>query len=68
MQIIEGDITLESSGLIIQGVNCQGAMGSGIALAIKNRWPEVYDAYKSHPKVNHSLARFNLCLLPMAYM
>jgi O-acetyl-ADP-ribose deacetylase (regulator of RNase III) len=26
-------------------VNCQGRMGSGIAKAIKEKWPVVYDAY-----------------------
>jgi hypothetical protein len=28
--------------------NCQGVMGSGIALQIKNELPAAYDAYKNH--------------------
>ena len=31
LNYINGDITTVKEGLIIQGVNCQGVMGSGIA-------------------------------------
>lgn len=48
MKVIEGDITAETSGLIIHGVNCQGVMGSGVAGAIRKKWPFVYNSYKSH--------------------
>lgn len=30
---------------ICHQVNCQGRMGSGIAKQIRERWPDVYDAY-----------------------
>ena len=30
---------------ICHQVNCQGKMNSGIAKQIRNRWPQVYDAY-----------------------
>lgn len=40
------DITKITSGIVAHGVNCQGVMGGGAALAIRNRWPAVYDAYK----------------------
>lgn len=48
MEYITGDITENTSGLIIHGVNCQGVMGSGVALAIKTRWPVVYTSYMKH--------------------
>lgn len=32
-------------GVIIQQVNAQGVMGSGIALAIRQKWPVVWDEY-----------------------
>ena len=32
-------------GFILQQVNCQGKMGSGIALAIKTKWPIVEQEY-----------------------
>lgn len=33
------------SGNIGHGVNCAGAMGKGIALEFKSRWPEMYKSY-----------------------
>lgn len=42
-----GDITSVEDGMIIQGVNCQGAMGSGVARAILNVYPQVYSQYMS---------------------
>jgi O-acetyl-ADP-ribose deacetylase (regulator of RNase III) len=39
------DITTVSSGIIVQGVNCQGVMNSGVARAIRNKWSEVYTEY-----------------------
>ena len=34
------------SGIICHQVNCIGAMGAGIALQIKNKWPVVFNDYK----------------------
>jgi O-acetyl-ADP-ribose deacetylase (regulator of RNase III) len=31
--------------ILVHGCNCQGRMGSGIALEIKNRFPQVYAEY-----------------------
>lgn len=42
---IHKDITTATSGIIAHGVNCQKRMGSGVALAIKNKWPIVYEVY-----------------------
>lgn len=39
------DITNTDYGVIAQGVNCQGAMGSGVARAILRKWPLVYQQY-----------------------
>lgn len=57
MEYINGDITNETNGLIIQGVNCQGRMGSGVALAIKTKWPTVYDHYMQHPQGREALGK-----------
>jgi len=46
IEYIKQDITTVNLGYVGHGVNCQGRMGSGIALAIKNKWPSVYDQYK----------------------
>lgn len=47
IQTIKGDL-LTAKGIIVHGCNAQGVMGSGVALAIKNKWPEVFRAYKIH--------------------
>lgn len=49
IEYTEGDITKEPDGLIVHQVNCQGVQGSGVALAIKTKWPVVYDEYMKAP-------------------
>jgi len=44
------DITAVTDGIVIHQVNCKGVMGSGVALAIRKKWPEVYKAYMKHFK------------------
>lgn len=39
------DITTVEKGLVLHGVNCQNAFNSGVAGAIKVKWPNVKDAY-----------------------
>jgi O-acetyl-ADP-ribose deacetylase (regulator of RNase III) len=34
------------SGHIVHGCNAQGVMGSGVAKAIKDKWPHVYQDYR----------------------
>ena len=41
---IKGDL-LTAKGVILHGVNCQGVMGSGVAKAIREKWPLVFDQY-----------------------
>lgn len=36
---------LDAKGIIVHGCNAQGVMGSGVALAIKKKWPQVYREY-----------------------
>lgn len=46
MKFITKDITtIEGPAIIIHGVNCQGAMGSGIARSIYEKWPRVRGDY-----------------------
>lgn len=44
---IKGDLLNTTDSIIAHGCNAQGVMGSGVALAIKNKWPEVYESYKA---------------------
>lgn len=41
------DITAAVEDVILHGCNAQGVMGSGVALAIRKKWPSVFDDYKS---------------------
>ncbi len=43
---VNGDVTAPIRGIIGHGVNCQGVMGSGVALAIRNKYPVVFEKYK----------------------
>lgn len=40
-----GDLLSVKEGIIAHGVNCQGVMGSGVALAIRRKHPEAYLSY-----------------------
>lgn len=39
---------LDAKGIIVHGCNCQGAMGSGVAKAIRAKWPVAYERYKEY--------------------
>lgn len=46
---ITKDITTVTMGVIAHGVNCQGAMGSGVARALYEKWPIVKAQYLTKP-------------------
>lgn len=45
LRMYNRDITENDSGLILHGCNCQGGFGSGVAGAIREAWPAVYEAF-----------------------
>ena len=45
MNYINQDITTIAEGVLLNGVNCQKAMGSGVALAYLKKWPQVKEVY-----------------------
>lgn len=47
---VKKDITTVDVGIVAHGVNCSGAMNSGVAKAIRNRWPLAYEHFMKHPK------------------
>lgn len=51
MKIIEKDILEVEEGIIFQCVNCQKTQGSGLALAIRDKWPIVYDEYMRYSNI-----------------
>lgn len=46
----KGNLLETSDSVIVHGVNCQGRMGSGVAKAIRDKWPEVYEEYEARCK------------------
>lgn len=47
IKYIKGDILNVKEGIIVQQVNCMGVMGAGLAKQIKDKWPDIYDSYKT---------------------
>jgi len=56
MKTIKGDLLKEfkkrTVGVILHVANCQRVFGSGIALQIKEQYPDAYKAYMNHPTIN----------------
>lgn len=46
MYYLTGNLLDSDCHYICHQVNCQGKMGSGIAKAIRDKWPVVYERYK----------------------
>jgi O-acetyl-ADP-ribose deacetylase (regulator of RNase III) len=43
--VINSDLLSVTTGVIAQQCNCQGFMGRGLALIIRKKYPQVYNAY-----------------------
>ncbi|NLT15808.1 MAG: Appr-1-p processing protein [Clostridiales bacterium] len=50
IKIVSGDILKVTSGVIVQQVNCKGAMGAGLAKQIRSKYPGIYNEYLSFIK------------------
>lgn len=47
IRMVKGDILESDAPVIVIPVNCKGVMGKGLALQAKNKWPEMFEIYKS---------------------
>ena len=47
IEYVKGNLLDVQSGIIVHGCNAQGVMGSGVALAVKNKYPECFEEYKT---------------------
>jgi O-acetyl-ADP-ribose deacetylase (regulator of RNase III) len=45
IKIVSGDLLSATENLICHQTNCQGKMGSGVALQVKKKYPEAFDSY-----------------------
>lgn len=52
IRYVKGDITNSDCDIICHQVNCRGAMNSGVAKAVRERWPEAYVNYKFWCDIN----------------
>lgn len=50
--IKHGDALGAHTGIIVHGTNCLGIMGSGIALAVRNKYPQAYHIYRQKFETN----------------
>lgn len=50
---LEGDLFNSTADAYAHGVNTEGLMGAGIAVAFKHQWPHMYSTYKTACKVHH---------------
>lgn len=46
IKIIDGDLFDTDAKFIVHQVNCQGKMGSGVALQVRQKFPHVHEEYK----------------------
>lgn len=47
IRVITGNLLDAKTEIIAHQVNCQGVMGAGVALAIREKWPQVYESYRA---------------------
>ena len=43
----KGNLLDVTEGIIMHGCNCRGVMGSGVALAVKKKYPNVFQQYRN---------------------
>ena len=63
VRTVDGDILDAKETYIVHQVNCAGAMGRGLALMIRNRYPEVFRRYQQYCADHHAKALFGRVLL-----
>ena len=56
--MIDGNIFDCTENIIVHQTNCQGVMGSGIAKQVKERYPEVFNAYYHYCKTTSNTTSF----------
>jgi len=51
IQTVYGNVLdFTENAVMIHGCNCQGVMGSGVALAVREKYPEVFEEYLDYQK------------------
>jgi len=60
---ITKDVTTVEEGLVLHGCNCVGGFGSGVAGAIRRKWPTVYETFKKNGIGEHLLGTIDGCII-----
>lgn len=45
IEYLKKDVTTIDTGVVAHGVNCQGVMGSGVAGALRRKYPQIFTRY-----------------------
>ena len=54
IKVMNGDILNAKETYLVHQVNCVGAMGRGLALAIRNKYPDVFRRYQQYCEEHRS--------------
>ena len=65
VNIINGNLLDSKEDYICHQVNCQGVMGSGVAKAIRDEWPEVFTEYRSYVDMCFGTPLGSVCYVPI---
>jgi O-acetyl-ADP-ribose deacetylase (regulator of RNase III) len=52
IRYVHGNLLAAPEPMIVHGCNAQGVMGSGVAKAIRDRYPKAYEDYRAHYQRN----------------
>ena len=61
VKFIEGNILDSKTDVICHQVNCKGFMNSGVAKAIRDKYPKVFELYKEYCKLSDILGKIQMC-------
>lgn len=68
IKYLEGNVLNSNADVILHQVNCKGKMGAGLALQIKNKYPNVFREYAqlcTQAQENSSLLLGNVLIVPI---
>ena len=65
VKTISGNLLDSKEDYICHQVNCQGVMGSGVAKAIRDEWPEVFTEYRSYIDMCFGTPLGSVCYAPI---
>lgn len=59
---VDGDIFKSNADVIVHQVNCQGVMGSGVAKQVREKYPNVFEAYQKRCRDTLNPLGHTLCV------